>query len=76
MHRYYGANIKTVFSAFKNGKVSDPLAPSSMQFNGTGSYGNGGAMRVSPAALYALQFDMDKFEERNIEIDLLIFLCF
>jgi poly(ADP-ribose) glycohydrolase ARH3 len=31
----------------------DPVTPAREQFDGTGSMGNGGAMRVHPVALYA-----------------------
>jgi ADP-ribosylglycohydrolase len=33
-------------------KFEDPFGPAKEQFNGGGSYGNGGAMRVAPLALF------------------------
>jgi len=33
----------------------DPFQPAKQQFDGQGSYGNGGAMRICPAALFAFK---------------------
>lgn len=41
-----------VFHALKKGNFEDPFGPAKSQFEGTGSYGNGGAMRVAPVALF------------------------
>ncbi len=35
-----------------------PHGPASQQFDGQGSYGNGGAMRIAPAALYGYNGDI------------------
>nr|XP_054766374.1 ADP-ribosylhydrolase ARH3-like [Lytechinus pictus] len=48
--RGYGGNVISVLKAF-NKDLDDPFEPARMQFNGSGSYGNGGAMRVAPVAL-------------------------
>lgn len=50
--RGYGQNVVEVFSKLRNNKFEDIYKPAKEQFNGSGSYGNGGAMRISPIALY------------------------
>lgn len=50
-NRGYGRNIVEVFAAVLAGVPWDQAAR--RQFGGEGSYGNGGAMRVSPVALWA-----------------------
>lgn len=48
----YGQHVVDVFHKLRALKFADPFKPASEQFNGTGSYGNGGAMRISPVALF------------------------
>ncbi|XP_054258958.1 ADP-ribosylhydrolase ARH3-like isoform X2 [Macrosteles quadrilineatus] len=50
--RGYGQNVVEVFYKLKNEKYEDIWRPANQQFNGSGSYGNGGAMRVAPVALF------------------------
>ncbi|KAG4076389.1 hypothetical protein HA402_005832 [Bradysia odoriphaga] len=50
--RGYGGAVINVFGKLRKSKFVDPLQPASEQFGGTGSYGNGGAMRVNPVALF------------------------
>lgn len=50
--RGYGQNVIEVFHKLKNSKFTDIYKPASEQFWGGGSYGNGGAMRIAPVALY------------------------
>ena len=50
--RGYGGSIADVFNKLKKSGGSDPFLPAKEQFGGQGSFGNGGAMRISPAALY------------------------
>ncbi|KAJ8942685.1 hypothetical protein NQ314_010009 [Rhamnusium bicolor] len=50
--RGYGQNVVEVFHKLKNSKFDDIFKPANEQFLGSGSYGNGGAMRVAPIALY------------------------
>lgn len=50
--RGYGAGIITVFDKLRNSKFEDIFKPAKEQFNGSGSYGNGGAMRIAPIALF------------------------
>ena len=51
-NRGYGGGVIDVFRKLrKQDKFALPLQPAREQFNGTGSYGNGAAMRVHPVAL-------------------------
>lgn len=50
--RGYGENVVEVFHKLRNSKYADIYKPASEQFWGSGSYGNGGAMRIAPVALY------------------------
>ena len=54
-HRGYGGNVIGVFEALKQENCENPYGPAERQFDGKGSYGNGGAMRISPAALFAIK---------------------
>ena len=51
--RGYGANVSEVFQKLNNQNLEDVWTPAAEQFNGSGSYGNGGAMRISPVPLFA-----------------------
>ncbi|XP_046489458.1 ADP-ribosylhydrolase ARH3 [Neodiprion pinetum] len=51
-NRGYGAGVTTVFHKLRNNKFVDVLGPAREQFNGEGSLGNGGAMRVAPITLF------------------------
>ncbi|XP_052772912.1 ADP-ribosylhydrolase ARH3-like [Mya arenaria] len=51
--RGYGGSVATVFHGLQEQEYSDVYQPASQQFEGKGSYGNGGAMRIVPAALFA-----------------------
>lgn len=53
--RGYGMNVVDVFSALKTIDFQDVFEPAKRQFEGTGSYGNGAAMRVAPVALYGYE---------------------
>ncbi|RZC37452.1 ADP ribosyl GH and/or G-gamma domain containing protein [Asbolus verrucosus] len=50
--RGYGESIVEVFSKLRKRKFEDVYKPAQEQFNGSGSFGNGGGMRVAPVALY------------------------
>jgi len=54
-NRGYGGNVITVFEALRRENYRHPYGPAERQFDGNGSYGNGGAMRISPAALFAIK---------------------
>lgn len=51
-YRAYGNHVRTVFQKLKENKFADPTGPAKEQFGGAGSFGNGGAMRISPMVLY------------------------
>lgn len=55
--RGYGAGVITVFRKLLSPKCRDVYEPARAQFNGKGSYGNGGAMRVAgiPLAYSSVQ---------------------
>ncbi|WAR20803.1 ADPRS-like protein [Mya arenaria] len=44
--RGYGGSVATVFHGLQEQEYSDVYQPASQQFEGKGSYGNGGAMRI------------------------------
>ncbi|XP_019754450.1 ADP-ribosylhydrolase ARH3 isoform X1 [Dendroctonus ponderosae] len=50
--RGYGQNVVEVFEKLKDTKYKDVFKPATEQFNGSGSYGNGGAMRMAPIPLF------------------------
>lgn len=50
--RGYGYNVVTVFEGLKKADLKDVYEPARTQFEGSGSYGNGGAMRIAPAPLF------------------------
>lgn len=50
--RGYGAQVVDIFHKLRAQKFGDPFGPAREQFDGLGSYGNGGAMRVAPLALF------------------------
>ena len=50
--RGYGGGVIDVFRKLRDSRCKEPLRPAREQFNGNGSYGNGGAMRVAPIALF------------------------
>lgn len=55
--RGYGGNVINVFSQLKELDYKDVFGPAKKQFGGSGSYGNGGAMRIAPAALFTFKDD-------------------
>ena len=61
-HRGYGASIGTCFSKLKNNNFEDVYQPAKEQFKGQGSCGNGGAMRISPGALFGYSDDKKLIE--------------
>ena len=56
--------MTTVLEALLDPDICDVYKPASEQFDGSGSYGNGGAMRVAPVPLFTY-FDND-FEELKV----------
>ncbi|XP_058454260.1 ADP-ribosylhydrolase ARH3-like [Malaya genurostris] len=61
--RGYGAAVVDVFAKLRMSKLSDPLGPAQAQFGGTGSYGNGAAMRVAPMALFCVKHEKNQLVE-------------
>ncbi|KFD66401.1 hypothetical protein M514_05792 [Trichuris suis] len=51
-NRGYGSAVCQVFSKIRSGDYDNVYQPAKEQFQGTGSHGNGGAMRVAPVALF------------------------
>lgn len=50
--RGYGGGVVTVFDKLRTETLEDVTLPAREQFGGSGSYGNGAAMRISPLALF------------------------
>ncbi|XP_028674631.1 ADP-ribosylhydrolase ARH3 [Erpetoichthys calabaricus] len=68
-HRGYGAGVIRVFKKLLNPKCSDVFQPAREQFNGKGSFGNGGAMRAAPFALaYPDIHDVKKYARRCAQL--------
>ncbi|CAI5781690.1 Hypothetical predicted protein [Podarcis lilfordi] len=67
--RTYGASVITVFKKLLRPKCRDVFEPARQQFNGKGSYGNGGAMRVAGISLaYSNVQDVKKFAKLSAEL--------
>ena len=49
--RGYGGAVREVFTKLREQEYSEPLGPASQQFGGSGSYGNGAAMRAHAVGL-------------------------
>lgn len=49
--RGYGSGVVQVLKKLSSPQLSDVYQPARDQFNGRGSFGNGGAMRAAPFAL-------------------------
>ncbi|XP_028416291.1 ADP-ribose glycohydrolase ARH3-like isoform X1 [Dendronephthya gigantea] len=58
-YRGYGGGVRSVFRRLRDETFKDVTLPAREQFDGSGSYGNGAAMRVAPIAL----FNHDNLEE-------------
>lgn len=58
-NRGYGGNVITVLQKLGDPDLSDVFEPARCQFDGGGSYGNGGAMRVAAVGLCG-QDEQDK----------------
>lgn len=63
-------HVVDVFEALRESNFEDVFLPAKLQFNGTGSYGNGAAMRIAPIAL----FGNSRGEDYIIVIFLFIYL--
>ncbi|XP_059724482.1 ADP-ribosylhydrolase ARH3 isoform X3 [Haemorhous mexicanus] len=68
-NRGYGMAVVNVFKKLLSPKCSDVFEPARAQFNGKGSYGNGGAMRVAGIPLvYSDIQDVKKFAKLSAEL--------
>ncbi|KAG8191421.1 hypothetical protein JTE90_020676 [Oedothorax gibbosus] len=65
-YRCYGLHVVRVFQALKETDFEDVFLPAKAQFNGSGSYGNGAAMRIAPIALFGCQ-ETDEFLKDAVE---------
>lgn len=54
-NRGYGAAVRQVFTLLRDTQYQDPYGPAANQFNGSGSFGNGAAMRCNGIALFAFK---------------------
>jgi poly(ADP-ribose) glycohydrolase ARH3 len=61
--RGYGSNVVDVFANLKIINYDRPYEPARIQFAGNGSYGNGGAMRISPIALFGFHLSDEQLIE-------------
>lgn len=61
--RGYGSNVVDVFSALHMEKYEDPFGPAERQFRGSGSFGNGAAMRIAPVALFGYDLSSEELSE-------------
>ncbi|XP_033122420.1 ADP-ribose glycohydrolase ARH3-like isoform X2 [Anneissia japonica] len=60
-NRGYGGNVIDILGPLGDPELTDVFHPATTQFNGSGSYGNGGAMRVAPVGLaFYNNFEMMK----------------
>ncbi|KAJ6644760.1 hypothetical protein lerEdw1_013579 [Lerista edwardsae] len=67
--RGYGTAVMTVFKKLLRPKCRDVFEPAREQFNGKGSYGNGGAMRVASISLvYPNIQDVKKFAKLSSQL--------
>ncbi|XP_075293931.1 ADP-ribosylhydrolase ARH3 isoform X1 [Opisthocomus hoazin] len=68
-NRGYGMAVVNVFKKLLSPKCNDVFEPARAQFNGKGSYGNGGAMRVAGVSLaYPDVQDVKKFAKLSAEL--------
>ena len=61
-YRGYGASVTMVFKKLKMNNYKNVFTPAQQQFHGQGSFGNGAAMRTSPAALVGYRDDQKLVE--------------
>lgn len=61
-HRNYSSGVFRILGELRGQtKDDDPFAPAKRRFNGEGSMGNGGAMRITPLAIYYINEKVDTF---------------
>ena len=64
--RGYGNNVIDVFAALNRTHFERPFEPARQQFNGSGSYGNGAAMRTGPVPLFGFFLSDEQLAELAI----------
>lgn len=62
-NRGYGTAVKDTFLALRESDYENVFEPAKHQFKGSGSLGNGAAMRVSPVGLFAYGLSNDELIE-------------
>lgn len=62
IHRNYGGHVPKIFSDWSSKHLEDVFLPARQQFNGAGSFGNGGGMRIAPAALFMYNENSQKLK--------------
>ncbi|XP_021348627.1 poly(ADP-ribose) glycohydrolase ARH3-like isoform X2 [Mizuhopecten yessoensis] len=67
--RGYGGSVTVVFQKLQETEYENPFEPAKKQFEGQGSYGNGGAMRIAPAGLFGYK-DNDFHRLRDLAKDI------
>ncbi|XP_021348624.1 poly(ADP-ribose) glycohydrolase ARH3-like isoform X2 [Mizuhopecten yessoensis] len=67
--RGYGGSVTVVFQKLQETEYENPFEPAKKQFEGEGSYGNGGAMRIAPAGLFGYK-DNDFHRLRDLAEDI------
>lgn len=65
-NRGYGAAVRTVFKSLQASKFQDPYGPAASQFNGSGSFGNGAAMRCAGIGLFSKRTGLS--EQKTVEL--------
>lgn len=68
IHRNYGGHVPKIFSDWSSKHLEDVFLPARQQFNGAGSFGNGGGMRIAPAALFMYNENSQKLKELTDKI--------
>ncbi|KAK7109562.1 ADP-ribosylhydrolase ARH3-like [Littorina saxatilis] len=66
--RGYGAGVVTVLYALADPDLKDVFQPARKQFNGSGSYGNGGGMRIAPLGLFCHNQSLEELKEKTLSI--------
>ncbi|ESO94966.1 hypothetical protein LOTGIDRAFT_117396 [Lottia gigantea] len=66
--RGYGGNVITVFKLLQDPQLEDVFEPARRQFDGQGSFGNGGAMRIVPAPLFSYNKDIEFLQNLTRQI--------
>ncbi|KAK7109563.1 hypothetical protein V1264_013587 [Littorina saxatilis] len=66
--RGYGGSVITVLRALADQDLEDVFQPAREQFDGSGSYGNGGGMRIAPLGLFCHQLPLQELKEKTVSV--------